>query len=61
MATNEAQGLAWFARFFGYVAGCPHLVGQNDRGWTADLAWAMKPANFAKVMQGNYERRREVA
>ena len=61
MATNEAQGLAWFARFFDYVAGCPHLVGQNDRGWTADLAWAMKPANFAKVMQGNYERRREVA
>ncbi len=61
MATNEAQGLAWFARFFEYVAGCPHLVGQNDRGWTADLAWAMKPANFAKVMQGNYERRREVA
>lgn len=61
MATNEAQGLAWFARFFGYVAGCPHLVGQNDRGWTADLAWVMKPANFAKVMQGNYERRMEVA
>lgn len=57
LATDEPEALAWFAKFFAYVASCPHLRGENSRGWQADLAWVLKPANFAKVMQGNYERK----
>lgn len=57
LATNEAQALDWFAKFFAYVASCPMLRGENDRGWQAGLEWTMKPANFSKIMQGNYEPR----
>lgn len=55
-ATDKASALAWFARYFTYVADhCPHLVGNNSRSWTADLAWLVKADNFGKVLQGNYE------
>lgn len=58
-ATDRASALAFFSRFFAYVANsCPHLNGDNDRTWTADLAWLCKADNFAKVMQGNYEQKR---
>jgi biotin operon repressor len=56
-ATDKASALAWFGRFFAYVAEkCPHLTGTNDRGWTADLGWLVKSDNFSKVLQGNYQR-----
>lgn len=61
IAETVEQGLDWFARFFGYVASCPHLMGDNARGWTADLAWLMKSGNFTKVVQGNYQAREGVA
>ena len=54
-ATDRASAIAFFDRFFAYVATCPHLVGENDRRWTADMAWLCKADNFAKVLQGNYE------
>lgn len=60
-AEDADEAIGWFDRFFGYVAKCPHLVGHNDRGWTADLGWLMKADNFAKVIQGNYEPQREAA
>lgn len=59
LATNEPEALEWFGRFFAYIATCPHLVGSNSRGWQADLAWVLKAANFAKVMQGNYENKNQ--
>lgn len=31
------------------------LQGGNKTGWTADLTWIMRPENFAKIMEGNYE------
>lgn len=56
-ATDKASALAWFSRYFAYVADqCPHLTGNNDRAWTADLAWLVKSDNFGKVLQGNYQR-----
>lgn len=56
-ATTREEGLTFFRRMFGYIAkSCPHLTGDNDRGWTADLGWLANETNFAKVMQGNYER-----
>lgn len=57
-ATDRDSALDFFSRFFAYVANsCPHLNGENDRSWTADLAWLCKADNFAKVMQGNYEQK----
>ena len=30
------------------------LNGRNDRGWIADFDWLMRPNNFVKVLEGNY-------
>lgn len=56
-ATNEAEGLNWFDRFFGYVAKSDFLTGRNGRWMNCDLGWLMNQTNFAKVVQGNYENR----
>lgn len=39
------------------AAASPHLTGNNDRGWRADFDWLCKPANFTKLMEGNYDPR----
>ncbi|MCT4143029.1 hypothetical protein HZP66_02165 [Elizabethkingia anophelis] len=33
------------------------LNGENDRGWSADFDWIMKPTNFTKILEGNYRNR----
>ncbi|WP_407483456.1 hypothetical protein [Elizabethkingia anophelis] len=33
------------------------LIGQNDRNWSADFDWIMKPTNFTKILEGNYRNR----
>jgi len=33
---------------------CEFLRGENDRGWSAQFDWLLKPANFVKVLEGNY-------
>lgn len=30
------------------------LNGENDRNWSADFDWIMKPTNFTKILEGNY-------
>ena len=30
------------------------LNGHNDRSWVADFDWLMRPNNFVKVLEGNY-------
>lgn len=30
------------------------LQGQNDRGWVINFDWFIKPNNFVKVLEGNY-------
>jgi len=59
-AENTEQGLAWFARFFAYVAKSDFLSGRSGK-WTAcDLGWLLKQENFIKVTQGNYENKDEL-
>ena len=31
------------------------LNGKNDRAWVASFDWLMKPNNFTKVLEGNYD------
>jgi hypothetical protein len=54
-ATDEDGGLAWFDRFFGYVAKSDFLTGRDGRWTNCDLGWLVNAENFAKVVQGNYE------
>lgn len=50
----ERQSLAWWSDWFEYVATCPLLMGQKN-AWSADLMWLVRPTNFAKVINGNYQ------
>lgn len=54
-AKDKESALAWFARFFGYVAQSDFLTGRDGAWQNCDLAWLIKADNFAKVLQGNYE------
>ena len=35
------------------------LTGHNDKGWQATFDWFIKPNNFPKVLDGNYDERNE--
>ena len=54
IAETEANGLDWFARFFGYVGKSDFLMGRDGK-WSCDLGWLVKSENFSKVVQGNFE------
>lgn len=53
----ERQRIEFWHEFFAVVGRSPFLVGANDRNWTADIDWLLKPANFQKVLEGKYEAR----
>ena len=58
--THQEHGgidcLSWWDAYFGFVATCPHLLGQNDREWQADLEWLINEANLIKVIEGRYRK-----
>lgn len=56
----ERQNIDWWRAFFAGVRDCPFLMGQNDHGWRADLAWMLTPQKFAKIIEGGYQRARKV-
>lgn len=59
-ASTADEGVEWFRRFFGYVAGSDFLMGRKA-DWQADLRWLVKAANFDKVLSGAYENGRAAA
>lgn len=44
---------AW-ENYFNYVANTPFLNGSNDRGWTADFDFLIKPETPIKCQEGKY-------
>ena len=53
------QGLDGMREVFTRINALPFCQGENDRGWTANIDWAMKPGNIAKVLEGNYSQQRQ--
>lgn len=47
--------LGQWRRYCQTIRGSPFLRGENGRGWRADIDWAVKPVNLAKVLEGKYE------
>lgn len=43
-------------RLFAYVAKSPYLTGQTEQRFEATFDWLLKPANLAKVKEGNYHK-----
>lgn len=44
-----------FREMFAKAEASPFLKGANNRNWTANFDWLIKDANFAKVLDGNYD------
>ena len=40
------------------VAASSFLLGGNDRNWKCDFDWIFKAANFTKILEGNYDEKR---
>jgi len=52
----KRQYIENWREFFKYVKKSEFLMGDNDRGWTADLFWIVGPKNFAKILSGKYHK-----
>lgn len=50
-----------FKELFAKAQESSFLKGGNDRNWSANFDWLMKDANFAKVLDGNYDNRVKAA
>lgn len=44
-----------FKKLFEMAEGSSFLKGENGRNWSANFDWMMKDANFAKILDGNYQ------
>ncbi len=51
----ERQALSWWESFFRLVRECAWLMGENDKGWMADLEWLTRKKNLPKVLDGKYK------
>lgn len=53
---RDRQNLDWWIEYFRTVAKQAFLRGFNDRNWTADLEWLIRPTNMPKVIEGRFEK-----
>lgn len=51
---KEYPHLDFFEQLFDAVKESKFLLGENNRGWKADLEWLMNTNNFIKVIEGKY-------
>jgi hypothetical protein len=58
-ATDKDSAIRWLTGFFEYIGKSDFLMGnvETDRPFKADLVWILKPANFAKIIEGKYHTR----
>lgn len=59
-ARIREHGKAAFAEVAKKAAMSDFLNGRNDRGWVTDFDWLIKPNNFIKVLEGNYDDRQQI-
>lgn len=57
--SQDRQSLDWWKRLFGYVGKSDFLMGRVEtngrKPFQANLEWILKPSNFVKIIEGNYE------
>ena len=51
------KSLEIFQELFIIAESSPFLKGENDRNWSADFDWMMKPTNFSKILEHKYDDR----
>jgi hypothetical protein len=53
--TEKHQSIDYWKGLFEYIRDkCSFLMGENDRGWTADLRWIVKGDHFIGIVEGKY-------
>lgn len=61
---TQSDGLAYWTRLFRHVRTCDWLMGRvtgrDGRAFKASLGWIVRPENFAKLIEGRYDRQQEV-
>lgn len=55
------QRLEFWERFFTELRNWPFYMGDNERGWKADLGWIVKRSNFDKLIEKFISKSREAA
>jgi len=56
---TQQDGLKWWDSFFAYIAADTKLrdgFESNGRVWRPDLAWIVNANNFAKIIDGKYQK-----
>jgi uncharacterized protein YdaU (DUF1376 family) len=56
---TESDGLAWWDSFFAYIANDTKLSSgfeSQGRLWRPDLPWIVNSTNFAKIIDGKYDK-----
>lgn len=62
LAESAQDGIAWFDRYFAFVADSDFLTGKSGAFTGCDLGWLVNAANFEKVLSGKYHaEKREAA
>lgn len=54
----ECGGIEGWRAALGRIRGSPFLLGQNERGWKADLDFVLQQKSFTRLMEGSYDRTR---
>lgn len=53
-ARIRENGFEEFIQAINNISLSEFLLGKNDRGWIITFDWFIKPSNFIKVLEGNY-------
>lgn len=53
------KSLDIFEELFQIAENSSFLKGNNDRNWSADFDWMMKPTNFSKILEHKYDDKTE--
>lgn len=62
LAESAPDGIAWFDRYFAFVADSDFLTGKSGSFTGCDLGWLVNASNFEKVLSGKYHaEKREAA
>jgi len=53
---REHGGTEGWKKALAIIERTPFLLGENERGWRADLDFLLQPTSFTRVVEGSYER-----
>jgi hypothetical protein len=60
-ARLEENGVQSLTVVMKNVSESQFLQGKNDHGWRADFDWIFRPANYLKILEGNYNNNQNYA